>query len=236
MTDSIWSKLAAPLDPLTIKTREEKRGGKTLVLRYIDSRTVADILDKHALGEWTLKVTPLPPRDNIDRDGAVKGIIYTMQASLTVNGITREDVGEGDDYKAASSDAFKRAAVRFGIGRELYGATSAGAATAATTSVSATPPKAAQGTAPATSPNDAPACPKCGGKDMWSNVEENRIRAAKGEKLRPDWKCKDRSCDGVLWPPKVKAAQAPKLKPGAEDDAEYLERMTKELDAEALPF
>ena len=32
----------------------------------------------------------------------------------------REDVGTGKDYKQASTDAFKRAAVRFGIGHELY--------------------------------------------------------------------------------------------------------------------
>ena len=47
----------------------------------------------------------------------------------TINGkaITHEDVGseskqpnEGDRNKAAVSDAFKRAAVKFGVGRYLY--------------------------------------------------------------------------------------------------------------------
>jgi hypothetical protein len=35
-------------------------------------------------------------------------------------GVTKEDVGEGDSLKAAFSDALKRAAVKFGVGRYLY--------------------------------------------------------------------------------------------------------------------
>jgi hypothetical protein len=35
-----------------------------------------------------------------------------------------------------------------------------------------------------------------------TNYEENDARAAKGEKMRPDWKCRDRQCDGVIWRPK----------------------------------
>ena len=38
-------------------------------------------------------------------------------------------------------------------------------------------------------------CPKCGGK-MWDN------RATKTNPKAPDFKCRDRSCDGVVWPPK----------------------------------
>jgi hypothetical protein len=38
-------------------------------------------------------------------------------------------------------------------------------------------------------------CPKCGGK-MWDN------RATKTNPKAPDYKCRDRSCDGVVWPPK----------------------------------
>jgi hypothetical protein len=34
--------------------------------------------------------------------------------------VIREDVGTGKDYKQAATDAFKRAAVRFGIAHELY--------------------------------------------------------------------------------------------------------------------
>ena len=44
----------------------------------------------------------------------------TCAAGSTVFGVAREDVGEGADPKAAFSDAVKRAAVHFGVGRVLY--------------------------------------------------------------------------------------------------------------------
>ena len=43
-----------------------------------------------------------------------------------------------------------------------------------------------------------PACPKCGG-EMWDNREGKRNPRA------PDFKCKDRGCDGVIWPPRESA-------------------------------
>lgn len=53
-------------------------------------------------------------------------------------------------------------------------------------------------------------CPKCGSPNLWDNRAENAERVARGEKARPDWKCKDRNCDGVIWPPKGGRAAAPK--------------------------
>jgi len=41
-----------------------------------------------------------------------------------------------------------------------------------------------------------PDCPRCGGA-MWDNREGKRNPKA------PDFKCKDRSCDGVIWPPRT---------------------------------
>ena len=46
----------------------------------------------------------------------------------------------------------------------------------------------------------APACPKCGGR-MWDNRQSKRNPKA------PDFKCRDRNCDGVLWPGQHKAAE-----------------------------
>ncbi len=40
-----------------------------------------------------------------------------------------------------------------------------------------------------------PACPKCGGL-MWDN------RAGKKNPKAPDYRCRDKNCDGVIWPPK----------------------------------
>lgn len=48
-------------------------------------------------------------------------------------------------------------------------------------------------------------CPKCGGP-TWDN------RESKKNPRQPDYKCKDKSCDGVIWPAKEKkeaAATAP---------------------------
>lgn len=43
-----------------------------------------------------------------------------VRMRLTVKGISRENVGEGDQPKAAFSDALKRCAMNFGVGRYLY--------------------------------------------------------------------------------------------------------------------
>ena len=58
-------------------------------------------------------------------------------------------------------------------------------------------------------PTDAsavPNCPKCQGP-MWDN------RVGKRNPKAPDFKCKDRECDGVVWPPRgakpAAAAAAP---------------------------
>ncbi len=53
-----------------------------------------------------------------------------------------------------------------------------------------------------------PECPKCGGR-MWDN------RVSKRNPKAPDFKCRDRSCDGVVWPEK-KAASAKAGQPESE--------------------
>lgn len=45
----------------------------------------------------------------------------------------------------------------------------------------------------------APECPKCGGR-MWDN------RASKRNPRAPDFKCRDRRCEGVVWPGQHHAA------------------------------
>ena len=45
-------------------------------------------------------------------------------------------------------------------------------------------------------------CPECG-KECWDNVEANNARAEVGEKLRPDYACKDKDgCGWIKWRPK----------------------------------
>ena len=55
---------------------------------------------------------------------------------------------------------------------------------------------------------NSPACPKCGGY-MWDN------RASKRNPKAPDFKCRNRACDGVLWPGQhrtaIPATEPPRL-------------------------
>jgi hypothetical protein len=54
-----------------------------------------------------------------------------------------------------------------------------------------------------------PRCPKCDGH-LWDN------RATKRNPKQPDYKCKDKQCDGVIWPPRDAAPRGvpqPAVKP-----------------------
>lgn len=53
-------------------------------------------------------------------DEQVRGEYVSIRAKLTLRGVTRENSGEGRDPKSAASDAIKRAAMLFGVGRYLY--------------------------------------------------------------------------------------------------------------------
>jgi hypothetical protein len=44
-----------------------------------------------------------------------------------------------------------------------------------------------------------PPCPKCRGSNMYDNREVNAQRIAAGKKARPDFKCMEQGCDGVIW-------------------------------------
>jgi hypothetical protein len=96
---------------------------KGMVVAYVDARMVMDRLDE-AVGPagWTDEYRILSDRETKTEAGPIRTL--EVECSLTLfledTGITKRDVGEGDTLKAAYSDAFKRAAVKFGIGRYLY--------------------------------------------------------------------------------------------------------------------
>ena len=262
----IWSALAAPLPPGVISWRQDgrpiSRDGRHLArfVAYIEANTVRERLDAVVPGEWDLTLELLPPVTGLDED-ANQGAC-SFKARLQILGVIREDVGTGKDYKQAATDAFKRAAVRFGIGHELYAYeqnwvqvdgdgkyakpledpqtaynrryglkqdTPLKPARAPRADRVAAQPKpevaiepevlAAEPAEPvaavretAVDGPDNPACPKCAGK-MWDN------RATKRNPKAPDFKCRDRSCDGVIWPPKGAAAsngRAPQAAPAVE--------------------
>jgi hypothetical protein len=226
----VWAKLSAPLPAGVISWRQDgkvtARDGKYFArfVAYIEANTVRERLDGVVPGEWDLTLELLPVLAGDDGDGTQ----YSFKARLQILGVIREDVGTGRDYKQASTDAFKRAAVRFGVANELYAYEQnwvemdgdgeyakpvedpqkayvrrygkAGAVAPAAESngqLSAAP-------APASMLTDTEmvSCPKCGGR-MWDN------RLTKRNPRAPDYKCQNRSCDGVIWPPKPVAASAP---------------------------
>ena len=117
----IWSKLAASLPAGVISWRQDgkpsSRDGRYFArfVAYIEANTVRERLDSVVPGEWDLTLELLPALPGSDSEASC-----SFKARLQILGVIREDVGTGKDYKQAATDAFKRAAVRFGIGHELY--------------------------------------------------------------------------------------------------------------------
>lgn len=106
-------KLKAPFPVEALHWRlgqTNKAKTKAMMLVYIDARDVMDRLDEVFGLDWQ------------DEYKEVKGRII---CTITVNGVSKSD-GAGDtDFEAEKgglSDAFKRAAVKWGIGRYLYDA------------------------------------------------------------------------------------------------------------------
>jgi hypothetical protein len=231
----VWAKIAAPVEPTAIAWRQDgkatARDGKYFArfVCYIEANTVRERLDTVVPGEWdlTMELLPQPAIAGGEEDPQM-----SFKARLQILGVIREDVGTGRDYKNAATDAFKRAAVRFGIGHELYDYEQNWVEVdgdgkyakpvedpAAAYARRYGKPRLVDSTlnqkaadAASTQPNDQGAppasmltdmelvsCPKCGGR-MWDN------RMTKRNPKAPDYKCQNRSCDGVIWPPKSAAA------------------------------
>jgi hypothetical protein len=104
------------VDPELVKQREgwRDRNGNTHYVDYVEWHTVADILDETA-PNWSHTI----------RDIKQIGDIFTVTVAITIDGVTREGIGTGTaetelGIKKAEHDALKRAAVKFGIARDLY--------------------------------------------------------------------------------------------------------------------
>lgn len=84
-----------------------------MLVGYIDARTCMEALDSLDPNWSAVHGDPIVIGDEL----------VGVPCALTVNGVTRSDVGmpsSQDPIKGAYSDALKRAAVHFDIGRELY--------------------------------------------------------------------------------------------------------------------
>lgn len=251
----VWAKLSAPVPSGVISWRQDgkvtARDGKYFArfVAYIEANTVRERLDSVVPGEWDLTLELLPPIQGEDGDGAQ----CSFKARLQILGVIREDVGTGRDYKQASTDAFKRAAVRFGIAHELYAYEQNWVEmdgdgryakpvddpqTAYTRRYGNTRPGIAvvpvgtgerETPAPASLLTDMEVvtCPKCGGR-MWDN------RLTKRNPKAPDYKCQNRSCDGVIWP--ARPAVAAPVGDGKEEESESPPRALVSAEERELPF
>ena len=117
MSEDIFNRLGAPFDQSAIHWRAQnftKDGTKALALAYIDARDVMMRLDD--------VVGPANWQDSFSE--TAKGrVIATISLRLDGEWISKSD-GAGDTAvegeKGALSDAFKRAGVKWRIGRYLY--------------------------------------------------------------------------------------------------------------------
>ena len=118
-THAIASALAAPFDPAEIRWKPQAvSGNRALAVAYVNARVVMDRLDE------TLGVDGWQDRYQLLPDGSA---VCQLPCRIEERWIVKSDVGspseqpdEGDRHKAAFSDALKRAAVKFGVGRYLY--------------------------------------------------------------------------------------------------------------------
>lgn len=115
----IQAALEAPFDPSEVKWKPQTvKGDRALAVAFIDARVVQERLDDVlGLGAWQDDYEFLPNNS----------VVCRLRVRLGDEWITKTDVGspseqpdEGDRTKAAVSDALKRAAVKYGVGRYLY--------------------------------------------------------------------------------------------------------------------
>jgi hypothetical protein len=113
----LFDQLSAPFAPEQIEWRvgsTNKDKTKGMALAYIDARTVMDRLDSVCGPDgWQCNYTP----------GVGGSIVCNIGLRLEGDWIWKADGAGATDMEAekgAISDAFKRAAVRWGVGRYLY--------------------------------------------------------------------------------------------------------------------
>lgn len=128
----------------------------------------------HTSGEWLAGTIWLPMPDSAQQVGSA--LTYARRYGLSaLCGVVTEEDDDGTEAQQATPKAASRPA--------------------APSRPAPAPTATVKGTAaPVATP--VPVCPKCGG-GMWDN------RIDKKNPKAPDFKCKDKGCDGVVWPPKA---------------------------------
>lgn len=121
-----FNDLKKPFPVSSLKWRvgnKNREGNKANMLVYVDARMVQDRLDEVVgAGNWQFETRSM---NSVNRQGNTFTIIGRLGIKINDEWIWKEDGAENSDIEAAKggiSDAFKRAAVQWGIGRYLYNA------------------------------------------------------------------------------------------------------------------
>lgn len=121
----VLSQLSEPFPVAEVKFKPQKvlQGkGQAIAVAFVDARIVADRLNQVVGPEnWedsyeSISVTETDKSGKVVEYGGIK-------CTLTILGVTKSDVGSpsmADELKGSASDALKRAAVKFGVGRYMY--------------------------------------------------------------------------------------------------------------------
>lgn len=112
-------KLREPFDESTIcvkvqqLSKKKDKAGLVLYLQHTDVYARIEEVDPL----WSCEITGeqyFAPQTEGSQEW------FNLRAKVTIKGVSRENTGEGRDKKSATSDAIKRAAMLFGVGRYLY--------------------------------------------------------------------------------------------------------------------
>lgn len=112
--------LAKPFDEKTIGIKVNafnRERTKVMLVPYVQHTDVYTRLEK-VDPAWSSEVTH-SFHATVGNPGK-ESVVHYVTVALTVKGVTRTNTGEGEDPKGATSDAHKRAAMLFGVGRYLY--------------------------------------------------------------------------------------------------------------------
>lgn len=117
--DEVMEALAAPFEPDEVKWKAQSvKGERALAVAYVDARVIQDRLDDVlGIDGWEDNYEFLPDGSCTCRLRLRIGEVWVQKMDV---GSPSEQPDEHDRVKASVSDALKRAAVKFGLGRYLY--------------------------------------------------------------------------------------------------------------------
>lgn len=190
--------------------------------------SVRPVLAKHGLAVVQGATAPLSREDGLVAGFVVETMLVHTSGEFLISSAVMPLV-KADPQSAGSALTYGR---RYGLSALLSLATDddddaetaqpARTAAPAQAAPRAAAPRQAASAVPAKAQPKGDECPKCSGP-MWDN------RVGKKNPKSPDYKCKDKSCDGVIWPSRD-VAPAPQM---SESEWEQIDEDMAEIQ---MPF